>query len=151
IDNKCFRFNFYGCRLGCDSRAGEDICEFRVAGYRHNPATSAEEMAMSQTIHVKTCSGTSGCILSPQSVTGFDNITSVVVTVRVTGEARTWGGDDFQLGWLDNSCAAATCRHNTPIVKPRREGSRSHGKWARAGAKGAGGSKVSARGRGGIG
>jgi hypothetical protein len=131
ISISCFRFNLYFIRLGCDSQPGEAFCEFRIWGYRFNVNSGKEDVAMSQTVWVPTCSGTSGCRLSAQSISGFENLSSIVITAKVNGEPRVFWADDIQYGWADNSCPAATCRQNAPVR--RRDAPTAHWKWSRKG------------------
>jgi hypothetical protein len=109
----CFRFNFHGANLGCDATGEGQFCEFTFTGYRFNATLNAEEQAMSQLVWVESCPSLVDCGLTPIVVEGFNDISSVLVTVRVDGQAASWWADDLRVGWFDNSCEAGRCRAGT--------------------------------------
>ncbi|KAM0324568.1 hypothetical protein ACHAQA_007953 [Verticillium albo-atrum] len=112
--SNCFRFNFFGANLGCDARGENQFCEFTFTGYRFNSTLNAETEVMSQLTWVPSCPDLNECDLTPFVVEDFNNISSVLVTLRVDGKSRTWWADDLKVGWSDNSCDAAHCRAGTP-------------------------------------
>lgn len=59
--------------------------------------------------------------MTPIDLEGYTNITSVLISVRVGLDLRVWWGDDFRIGWTDNSCEAATCRAGAPARRVKRE------------------------------
>ncbi|KAH6668686.1 hypothetical protein F5X68DRAFT_52880, partial [Plectosphaerella plurivora] len=109
----CFRFNFHGANLGCDATGEGQFCEFTFTGYRFNATLNAEEQVMSQLAWVPSCPDLVDCPLTPLIVEGFNDISSVLVTVRVDGQAASWWADDVRVGWFDNSCEAGRCRAGT--------------------------------------
>ncbi|KAG6026905.1 hypothetical protein E4U41_001132 [Claviceps citrina] len=114
--NPCFRFNLYGVNLGCAARAAEQWCEFHISAYTYNQGAANEmSIAWSEVKHVPACPSfpDAPCPLTPVSLDGYQNITSVLIDVRVGSDLRTWWADDFSFGWTDNSCAAAQCREGT--------------------------------------
>ncbi|RFU78984.1 hypothetical protein TARUN_3247 [Trichoderma arundinaceum] len=120
----CFRFDFQGASLGCAAEGAEKWCEFEISAYRYNETSGREEsIAWSETKRIPACSkfphGT--CQLTPVSFNGYVNITSILVSLRVGSELRVWWGDDFKLGWNDNSCEAAVCRANATPQPVKRE------------------------------
>jgi collagen type III alpha len=121
----CFRWNFYGFNIGCDSHPAEVFCEFIVSGYQYSSLYGFEVRVVSQTVWVPTCSGTNGCGLSYQTLSNFDNLTSILVSTLVNGEPRVWWMDDMRMGWTNNSCEAAFDRQNAPT----REGKRGGHRW----------------------
>ncbi|KAJ2978924.1 hypothetical protein NQ176_g3552 [Zarea fungicola] len=111
----CFRFNFYGASLGCAAEGVEQWCEFEFSAYTYNETSKSEaSLSWSETKRIPVCPQfpQGPCPLTPIQLEGYNNIASILVTVRVGLELRAWWGDDFQIGWSDNSCEAATCRSN---------------------------------------
>ncbi|KAF9870457.1 hypothetical protein CkaCkLH20_12124 [Colletotrichum karsti] len=106
----CFQFNFYGARLGCDARVPDQLCEFTFTGYKWDAAQGNETEAVSQKTWVPSCPKMDGCALTPFSATGFDGLSSILVTLRVDGRPQVWWADDLQVGWTKNDCDSATCR-----------------------------------------
>ncbi|KJZ73431.1 hypothetical protein HIM_07225 [Hirsutella minnesotensis 3608] len=109
----CFRVDFHSAQLGCAAAGNEKWCEFEVSAYTYNPGLSFEQsIAWSETKRVPACPNfpIGPCALTPVSFEGYKNITSVLITLRVGIELRAWWADDFQFGWTDNSCEAASCR-----------------------------------------
>ncbi|KAM5341667.1 hypothetical protein ACJ41O_014698 [Fusarium nematophilum] len=137
----CFRFNFFGARLGCDAQGAEKWCEFEISAYRYNKTSSREEsIAWSETKYVPVCPTFSGggYELTPIELEGYTDLSSVLITLRVGQEVRVWWGDDFRVGWTDNSCVAAACRTSVPSHRVKRETvvsalRRGVYKWARDG------------------
>jgi collagen type III alpha len=122
--NSCFRFNFYGANLGCAAESTEGWCEFEISAYTYDPNLSHEQsIAWSETKMVPACPNypNGPCALTPIQLEGYTNITSVLITLHVGLETRVWWGDDFEFGWTDDSCEAATCRANTPSRRVKRE------------------------------
>ncbi|KAF4472372.1 hypothetical protein FALBO_727 [Fusarium albosuccineum] len=120
----CFRFDFFGARLGCDAHGPEKWCEFEISAYRWNETSSSEEsIAWSETKQVPACPTFSegGYELTPIELDGYTDLSSILITLRVSQELRVWWGDDFRVGWSDNSCVAASCRTNVPSLRAKRE------------------------------
>ncbi|KAF7562129.1 hypothetical protein G7046_g2017 [Stylonectria norvegica] len=124
VAKPCFKFDFLGANLGCDAKGNEQWCEFEVSAYRYNETSASEgSIAWSETKRVPACPtfAQGGCALTPVEFDGYNNITSILITVRVGGELRVWWGDDFKVGWNDNTCAAATCRASVPAMRVKRK------------------------------
>ncbi|KAG5982390.1 hypothetical protein E4U55_001984 [Claviceps digitariae] len=122
--NPCFRFNLYGANLGCAARAAEQWCEFHISAYTYNQGAANEmSIAWSEVKHVPACPTfpNAPCPLTPVTLDGYQNITSVLIEVRVGTDLRTWWADDFSFGWTDNSCAAAQCREGAAPQHVKRE------------------------------
>ncbi|SPJ82556.1 uncharacterized protein FTOL_09961 [Fusarium torulosum] len=120
----CFRFNFFGANLGCDARGDEKWCEFEISAYRWNETSSTEEsIAWSETKQIPACSTFSegGYELTRVDLDGYKDLSSILITVRVSSNLRVWWGDDFRVGWTDNTCIAASCRTNAPSQIAKRE------------------------------
>lgn len=120
----CFRFNFYGANLGCAAEGVEQWCEFEFSAYTYNASVGSEvSLSWSETKRVPACPQfpQGPCPLTPVQLDGYENVTSILVTVRVGLELRAWWGDDFQIGWTDNSCEASACRTNTNPRRVKRE------------------------------
>ncbi|RGP71858.1 hypothetical protein FLONG3_6972 [Fusarium longipes] len=120
----CFRFDFFGANLGCDARGDEKWCEFDISAYRWNDTSSTEEsIAWSETKQVPACPKVSegGYQLTRVDLDGYKDLSSILVTLRVSSNLRVWWGDDFRIGWSDNSCIAASCRANAPSQFVKRE------------------------------
>lgn len=120
----CYRFDFFGVNLGCAAQSPEQWCEFEISAYRWNALTSQEEaIAVSETKRVPACAGfpNSACELTPVDLTGYTDITGLLITAHVGLEARAWWGDDFRFGWTDNSCEAAACRAGNGGHRVKRE------------------------------
>lgn len=95
-----------------------------ISAYRYNNELAGEEsIAWSETKQVPACSTfhEGGYELTPIELEGYDDLSSVLITVRVGLELRTWWGDDFRIGWTDNSCIALDCRSETEPVHVKRE------------------------------
>ncbi|CAF3493503.1 unnamed protein product [Fusarium graminearum] len=120
----CFRFDFFGANLGCDARGDEKWCEFDISAYRWNETSSTEEsIAWSETKQVPACPKFSegGYQLTRVDMDGYKDLSSILITLRVSSNLRVWWGDDFRVGWSDNSCIAASCRANAPSQVVKRE------------------------------
>ncbi|KAJ9426888.1 hypothetical protein QL093DRAFT_2573279 [Fusarium oxysporum] len=120
----CFRFDLFGASLGCDASGDEEWCEFEISAYRWNETSSTEEsIAWSETKQVPACPTFSegGYELTRVDLVGYTDLSSVLITVRVSQNLRVWWGDDFRVGWTDNSCIAASCRTNVPSQFVKRE------------------------------
>ncbi|KAJ3492617.1 hypothetical protein NLG97_g5269 [Lecanicillium saksenae] len=120
----CFRFNFYGASLGCAAEGVEQWCEFEFSAYTYNEALGSEaSLSWSETKRVPACPNFphGPCPLTPVQLDGYNNVASILVTVRVGLELRAWWGDDFQIGWTDNTCEATTCRDNAVSRRAKRE------------------------------
>lgn len=122
--NSCFRFNFYGANLGCAAEGIEQWCEFEFSAYAYNE-TSATEMplAWSEVKRVPACPNFphGSCPLFPVQLDGYTNLSSLLIKLRVGIELRPWWGDDFKVGWADNSCDASACRSSSTPSKRKRE------------------------------
>lgn len=108
MSERCWRFNFHDVNLGCDS-TGPD-CVFNVTGARFDQDSGSEQQVISETVHVQACPLLQDCDLARVSFGGFDELTSILITLKVDGQAKTWWADDFRLGWSNNTCDAAVCR-----------------------------------------
>ncbi|KAF4337628.1 hypothetical protein FBEOM_8491 [Fusarium beomiforme] len=120
----CFRFDFFGASLGCDAYGDEKWCELEISAYRWNETSSTEEsIAWSETRQVPACPTFSkgGYELTRVELDGYKDLSSVLITLRVSQNLRVWWGDDFRVGWSDNSCIAASCRTNVPSQLVKRE------------------------------
>lgn len=120
----CFRFDFFGAHLGCAAAGNEEWCEFEVSAYNFNEGLSFEQsIAWSETKRVPACPNfpNGNCPLTPVDFSGYNNITSILITLRVGVELRAWWGDDFKFGWTDNSCEAASCRARATPQHVKRE------------------------------
>ncbi|KAH6886456.1 hypothetical protein B0T10DRAFT_491236 [Thelonectria olida] len=120
----CFRFDFFGASLGCETQGNEEWCEFEISAYRYNDDLSGEEsIAWSEVKQVLACPTffEGGYELTPIELEGYNDLSSVLITVRVGLELRTWWGDDFRVGWTDNSCIASACRSDVPSTRVKRE------------------------------
>lgn len=122
--NPCFRFDFFGANLGCAAEGIEQWCEFEFSAYTYNETSAAEmSLAWSEVKRIPACPqfphGT--CTLTPVELEGYTNLSSVLIKLRVGLELRAWWGDDFKLGWSDNSCEASVCRTNATPQKLKRD------------------------------
>lgn len=120
----CFRFNFYGASLGCAAEGVEQWCEFEFSAYTYNETSGSEtSLNWSETKRVPACSNfpQGPCSLIPVQLDGYNDLTSILITVRVGLELRAWWGDDFHVGWTDNTCEAASCRSSAISRRAKRE------------------------------
>ena len=114
-ENSCFRFNFKGMRLGCNSK--DHDCVFHITGLVWNG--TEETPRSTRTLVVGACAQAPECSLSRQTLdlaaaSEFVNLTAVNISMTVGGKEREWWGDDVQLSWTDNECATAECRAQVP-------------------------------------
>ena len=123
--NSCFRFNFYGASLGCEADGVEQWCEFEISAYSvpDDGTITTQPIAWSETQRVPACPNfsTGGCPLIPVDFEGYTNISSILITLHVGTDLRVWWGDDFRVGWTDNSCLAAACRANPDVRRVKRK------------------------------
>ncbi|OAA46010.1 hypothetical protein BBO_03651 [Beauveria brongniartii RCEF 3172] len=122
--SSCFRFNFYGASLGCAAEGVEQWCEFEFSAYTYNETLGSEtSLDWSETKRIPACPNfpQGPCALFPVQLDGYNNLTSILVTVRVGLELRAWWGDDFHVGWTDNTCEAVSCRSSVISRRAKRE------------------------------
>ncbi|KAK2616587.1 hypothetical protein QQS21_000410 [Conoideocrella luteorostrata] len=122
--NPCFRFNLYSANLGCAAQGTEKWCEFELSAYQYNQAAANEmSIAWSEVKRVPACPSfpNAPCPLTPVAFNGYQNITSVLIRLRVGSELRTWWADDLLFGWTDNTCAASQCRDTVAPQYVKRE------------------------------
>ncbi len=120
----CFRFNFYGASLGCAAEGVEQWCEFEFSAYTYNETSGSEaSLSWSETKRVPACPNfpQGPCPLTPVQLDGYNNLASILISVRVGLELRAWWADDLQIGWTDNTCEAASCRTNAIARRAKRE------------------------------
>jgi hypothetical protein len=125
-NNACFRFDFHGIRLGCDSVYGS--CIFQLTGLQWN---GVEDVIQGHTLFtIAACSDSFDCTLSYQlldSLAGpsFTNLTAINITLGGPSDTPTWWMDDLQIAWTDNRCVTAACRARVPntVVTPEARGS----------------------------
>jgi hypothetical protein len=112
----CFRFNFYGASIGCDSQGPS--CVFTFTGIRHDLATGKDVAVTSGMMAIDACPELVDCPLTPVTFdSSFSNLSVIRMQVTVGGEPKIWWMDDIKMGWYDNSCAMGMCRTNTHIHK----------------------------------
>ncbi|KAI1338116.1 hypothetical protein F5Y15DRAFT_417169 [Xylariaceae sp. FL0016] len=116
----CFLFNFHGISLGCDS--DRDVCQFTFTGMKYDSQSKMEKDAMVQTVNVTACPAMNKCKLTPVAVSGFNSLSSILITGKVDDQAKIWWADDIALGWSDNDCNHADCRSKVrdSILKRRK-------------------------------
>ncbi|KAM3448237.1 hypothetical protein MY3296_007976 [Beauveria thailandica] len=122
--SSCFRFNFYGANLGCAAEGVEQWCEFEFSAYTYNETLGSEtSLNWSETKRIPACPNfpQGPCPLFPVQLDGYNNLTSILVTVRVGLELRAWWGDDFHVGWTENTCEAVSCRSSAISRRAKRE------------------------------
>lgn len=114
----CFSFNFTQVSLGCDSREG--ACSFTFHGFKYDQLTSKIIEVASQTVNIPACFNAENCALTPITVSGFHDLTSITVKAEVNGKPTIWWADDFTFGWFENNCESSMCRSKVPdgITKP---------------------------------
>lgn len=120
----CFRFNFHGASLGCAAEGVEQWCEFEFSAYTFNETAGVEmPLGWSEVKRIPACQqfpqGT--CALTPVELEGYDDLSSVLIELRVGLELRAWWGDDFKFGWTDNSCEASSCRSTATPKRVKRD------------------------------
>lgn len=114
-NNPCFRFDFLGVSLGCNSTV--EPCVFNVKGIQWNGVHDV--IQANKTFVVGACKNINSCVLRHQildSATAlqFTNLTAVNITLTVAGKPVTWWADDFQVAWTENDCTTAACRALVP-------------------------------------
>lgn len=117
----CFAFNFYGFSLGCESK--DSTCSFNFTGLRYDQLSEKEKEVAWSTVDIPACSTADHCKLVPVAFKGFEQLTSVLITLEVDGQARLWWADDLALGWSDNQCEKAVCRSKVSNSIKRNEAS----------------------------
>lgn len=122
-DNPCFRFDFEGIGLGCNSAHAP--CLFEVSGLQWN---GVEDVVQESTqFEVQACPEPSNCKLRHLSIFGaaYTNLTAVNITLGQPSETKTWWIDDLRIAWTDDDCAAAVCRSRIPntVMTPHPRGS----------------------------
>jgi hypothetical protein len=114
-DNACFRFDFQGLSLGCDS--SDQACTFEITGLDWD---GEKDFVRSQTtFEVSACRTAAPCalehrVLDRSVARQFTNLTAINITLTTT-DAQHWWADDVQVAWTDNECAAAACRAKVPL------------------------------------
>jgi hypothetical protein len=127
-DSSCFRFDFHGISLGCDS---VDVpCIFHVTGLQWNGIEDAVQG--DTTIEIAACPEPANCALSRQVLATeviplFVNLTAINITLAASSETQIWWADDLQVAWTDADCTIAACR--TPVTDNVMV-SRPHGSFA---------------------
>ncbi|CAG8971530.1 hypothetical protein HYALB_00005426 [Hymenoscyphus albidus] len=112
----CFRFNFYGASVGCDSR-GPD-CVFKFTGLRYDSVTGANKQVAQGISRVPACPALENCSLVPITLSrAFKDLTVIRVSLTVGGQPKIWFMDDLRMGWSDNSCATGVCRRDAHLRK----------------------------------
>jgi len=96
----------YSAYLGC-SNAGPRDCTITINGYDAVSSTRA----VYQTVTQPPCHGLKNCTLAlVEFSAGFRNLSGIQILAAVNDRPVTWYMDDLQLGWSNNTCAAATER-----------------------------------------
>lgn len=96
----------FSAYLGC-SNAGPENCIITINGYDAISSTRT----VFQTVTQPPCSGLRNCKLTLiQFDAGFRNLSGIQILAAVNDRPVTWYMDDLQLGWSNNTCAAATER-----------------------------------------
>ncbi len=111
-DNACFRFDFEGVSLGCDS--ANSPCSFRVSGLQWNGVEDVVQR--SEVFDIDACPDPSNCKLKHLTILIpiYTNLTSVNISLLKESESKTWWIDDLQLAWTDDDCSVAACRSRVP-------------------------------------
>ncbi|KAI1751037.1 hypothetical protein F4782DRAFT_541138 [Xylaria castorea] len=114
----CFSFNFTRVNLGCDSK--ESPCSFTFTGFKYDRFKRAAIDIASQTVSIPACPKANNCELTPVTVSGLNDVTSITVKAEVEGRPAIWWADDFTFGWFENTCESGMCRSEVPsgITKP---------------------------------
>jgi hypothetical protein len=110
-DNACFRFDFQGISLGCDSV--DAPCIFHITGLQWNGVEDAFQG--DTTIEMAACPEPTKCALShrilvPEVASSLVNLTAINITLVASSDTQIWWADDLQVAWTDNDCTAAACR-----------------------------------------
>ncbi|KAM7202976.1 hypothetical protein V8F20_004223, partial [Naviculisporaceae sp. PSN 640] len=121
LSNECFRFNFLGLSLGCNSTGAS--CDFTIAGLQWNGTHDVVEA--NKTVQVEPCTGPADCTLLHQlldsaAASQFTNLTALNISLTVDGKPQTWWADDLSIAWTDDSCKAASCRALVPEIFAKR-------------------------------
>ena len=111
----CFRFNFYGAALGCDSKGPS--CVFTFTGLRHDATTGEDNTVVSEIMAIDACPQLVDCKLRAIKLDGFTNLSAIRMQLTVGGEPKIWWMDDVKMGWYDNSCGKGMCRTTTHLHK----------------------------------
>ncbi|KAL2135247.1 hypothetical protein VTI74DRAFT_9232 [Chaetomium olivicolor] len=123
--NPCFRFNFEGISLGCDSI--ELPCVFEVTGLQWNGVENVVQGT--KTFELAACDEPTHCALSllaPDSATAplFSNLTAINITLSQPSDTQTWWADDLRVSWTEDDCTSAACRAEVPdmaqVARPAR-------------------------------
>jgi hypothetical protein len=126
--NECFRFDFLGLDLGCDSAKAP--CVFELTGLRWNGVKDVVQA--NATFEVPACPKSTSCALQDHILdltvgSSFTNLTAINITLVGPSESRVWWADDLQIAWTNSDCTAATCRARVPNTVTA---SRTHGSFA---------------------
>ncbi|KAH8890492.1 hypothetical protein GQ53DRAFT_747519, partial [Thozetella sp. PMI_491] len=111
--NPCFRFDFVGASLGCNST--DLACVFNITALRRDGTGAVAQN--SKILEVPACTKKTGCTLEPRAIDpteGFSNLVGVNITLTVGGHQQAWWVDDIKIAWSDNSCSAGSCRSEVP-------------------------------------
>lgn len=96
----------YSAYLGCNN-AGPGDCTITINGYDAVSSTRA----VYQTVTQPPCPGLKNCTLAlVEFSAGFRSLSGIQILAAVDDRLVTWYMDDLQLGWSNNTCAAATER-----------------------------------------
>jgi hypothetical protein len=126
-ETECFRFDFQGINVGCDS--ADAPCVFEVTGLQWN---GVEDVVQANaTFKAPACPKPPSCALHHHVVdsavsSSFTNLTAINITLVGPRASQAWWADDVQIAWTNNDCTAATCRARLPNTMPPR----SHGSFA---------------------
>lgn len=101
-----YRIDAFSAYLGC-ANAGPEDCIIMINGYEPTHSTRT----VFQTVTQSPCPGLKNCKLAHvQFDAGFRNLSGIQILAAVNRRPVTWYMDDLQLGWSNNTCAAATER-----------------------------------------
>ncbi|KAL8828754.1 MAG: hypothetical protein Q9191_002407 [Dirinaria sp. TL-2023a] len=96
----------FSAHLGC-LNAGPENCIITINGYDAISSTRT----VFQTVTQPPCPGLRNCKFTQvQFDAGFRNLSGIQILAAVNDRPVTWYMDDLQLGWSNNTCAAATER-----------------------------------------
>ncbi|KAJ2972962.1 hypothetical protein NUW58_g9063 [Xylaria curta] len=114
----CFSFNFTRIGIGCDSDGTP--CSFAFTGFKYDRFKQTAVTVASQNLSIPACLATENCVLTPITVSGFDDLTSITIKAEVNGRPTIWWADDLAFGWFKGTCESAICRSSVPdgIGKP---------------------------------
>jgi hypothetical protein len=124
--NQCFRFDFQGISLGCES--ADEPCVFELTGLQWN---GVEDVVQANTtFKAPACQKSSSCPLQDCALdwavsSSFANLTAINITLVGPSESLAWWADDLRVAWTNNDCTAATCRARVAntVTAPRTHGS----------------------------